>query len=67
MYLNKTNRGILISECLVMYFYYWSGWHNFLFYCTALAAASSPLGVIGGTLAGHAVATLVRLQGKRES
>jgi len=26
----------------------------------ALAAASSPLGVIAGSLAGHAVATLVR-------
>jgi hypothetical protein len=27
---------------------------------TALAAASSPLGVIAGSLAGHALATMVR-------
>lgn len=31
----------------------------FLSFCTALAAASSPLGVIGGALVGHGVATLV--------
>ena len=29
---------------------------------TALAAASSPLGVIAGALAGHGLATLVQLQ-----
>lgn len=32
--------------------------NKFLSYA-ALAAASSPLGVVGGALAGHAVATLV--------
>lgn len=32
---------------------------NTSFLVTALAAASSPLGVIAGSLAGHAVATLV--------
>ena len=35
--------------------------HTYFFFlhCVALAAASSPLGVIGGALAGHGVATLV--------
>jgi len=36
-------------------------WGDKSFFSTiALAAASSPLGVIAGSLAGHAVATLVR-------
>ena len=34
-----------------------------VFAYSALAAASSPLGVIGGSLAGHGVATLVRVPG----
>lgn len=43
----------LFSFCTVFYF--------LCYLCTALAAASPPLGVIGGALAGHGVATLVHL------
>lgn len=39
--------------------YYW------LFGLSALAAVTSPLGVIAGALAGHAVATMVYLKFKK--
>lgn len=53
--------NIIISTFLLVFVAEWGD--KSFFSTVALAAASSPLGVIGGALAGHGVATLIAVLG----